>query len=146
MKQAHDESKTIKKARIQLGKMIQKLRDKRGFSLRELARQVDIPPSNLKYIEDGVNAPTSDKYLSIVNALSPEHNERQKLDSTYSLIRGTPPPDVCRILCSNKDLNDVIRLIDGVELNPNQIIQIKQLFSSFIHTPSEGETENGKDL
>ncbi len=82
MKQAHDESKTIKKARIQLGKMIQRLRDKRGFSLRKSARQVDIPPSNLKYIEDGVNAPTSDKYLSIVKALLPEQNERQKPDST----------------------------------------------------------------
>lgn len=60
MKQAHDESKTIKKARIQLGKMIHRLSDKRGFSLRKSARQVDIPPSNLKYIEDGVNAPTSE--------------------------------------------------------------------------------------
>ena len=61
MKQQTKENHNIKAAKTKLGKSIKKLREQKGYSQRELARAVDLPPSNMKYIEDGVNAPSPEK-------------------------------------------------------------------------------------
>ena len=143
MKSATKDSKEIKKAKQKLGKTIRNLREKKEFSLRELARAVDLPPSNMKYIEDGVNAPSPEKYLSIIQSLLPNNKDRDKLDSLYSIVRGTPPPDVCNIICENKGLNDVIRIIDGQTLSINQIEQLKLLVKSFRTDIEKGEKDNG---
>ena len=140
MKQVSKESRSIKTAKANLGKSINKLREQKGYSLRELARAVDLPPSNMKYIEDGVNAPSHEKYLSIIRYLSPDKKARDKIDSLYSTIRGTPPPDICEFMCNNMGLNDAIRIIEGHQLTSEQITQIEQLFISF---KTEGETDNG---
>ena len=143
MKSATKDSKEIKKAKQKLGKTIRNLREKKEFSLRELARAIDLPPSNMKYIEDGVNAPSPDKYLAIIRYLSPDSKKRDDLDTAYSIIRGTPPPDVCNIICENKGLNDVLRIIDGQTLSVNQIKQLKQLVNTFRTETDKGEKENG---
>ena len=143
MKSATRDSNEIKKAKQKLGKMIRKLREKQEFSLRELARAVGLPPSNMKYIEDGVNAPSPDKYLDIIRYLSPDSKKRDELDTTYSIIRGTPPPDVCNIICNNKGLNDVLRIIDSKTLSTNQIEQLKLLVKSFRTDIDKGEKDNG---
>lgn len=143
MKSAEKDSNEIKKAKQKLGKTIRKLREKQEFSLRELARAVDLPPSNMKYIEDGVNTPSPDKYISIIRYLSPDSKKRDELDTSYSIIRGTPPPDVCNIICKNKELNDVLRIIDGQKLNSNQIEQLKVLIKSFRRETEKGEKDNG---
>lgn len=140
MKQQSKENRNIKTAKTKLGKSIQKLRKQQGYSQRELARAVDLSPSNMKYIEDGVNAPSSEKYLSIIQSLLPNNKDRDKLDSLYSIIRGTPPPDICEFMCKNQELNDAIRIINGYELSPDQIALVKQLFTSF---KTEGEAKNG---
>ena len=139
MKSATKDSKEIKKEKQKLGKTIRNLREKKEFSLRELARAVDLPPSNMKYIEDGVNAPSPEKYLSIIRCLLPNYEDRDKLDSLYSIVRGTPPPDVC----DNKGLNDVLRIIDGQTLSINQIEQLKLLVKSFRTDIEKGEKDNG---
>ena len=143
MKSATKDSKEIKKAKQKLGKTIKKLRENKEFSLRELARSVNLPPSNMKYIEDGINAPSPDKYLAIIRYLSPDSKNRDELDTAYSIIRGTPPPDVCNIICKNKGLNDVLRIIDGQTLSANQIEQLKQLIKSFKVEIEKGDKENG---
>lgn len=143
MKSATKDSKEIKKAKQKLGKTIKKLRENKEFSLRELARSVNLPPSNMKYIEDGINAPSPDKYLAIIRYLSPDSKNRDELDTAYSIIRGTPPPDVCNIICENKGLNDVLRIIDGQTLSVNQIEQLKQLIKSFKVEIGKGEKDNG---
>ena len=143
MKSATRDSNKIKKAKQKLGKTIRNLREKKEFSLRELARAVDLPPSNMKYIEDGVNAPSPEKYLSIIQSLLPNNKDRDKLDSLYSIVRGTPPPDVCNIICDNKGLNDVLRIIDGQTLSINQIEQLKLLVKSFRTDIEKGEKDNG---
>ena len=140
MKQQTKENRNIKTTKTKLGKLIQKLREQQGYSQRELARAVDLSPSNMKYIEDGVNAPSPEKYLSIIHSLLPNNKDRDKLDSLYSIIRGTPPPDICEFMCKNQELNDAIRIINGYELSPDQIAQVKQLFTSF---KTEGEAKNG---
>lgn len=143
MKSATKDIKEIKKAKQKLGKTIRNLREKKEFSLRELARAVDLPPSNMKYIEEGVNAPSPEKYLSIIRCLLPNYKDRDKLDSLYSIVRGTPPPDVCNIICDNKGLNDVLRIIDGQTLSINQIEQLKLLVKSFRTDIEKGEKDNG---
>jgi hypothetical protein len=50
--------KDIEKAKSKLGIEIAKSRGK--LSQRKLAQAVGLPPSNMKYIEDGVNAPSHD--------------------------------------------------------------------------------------
>ena len=140
MKQQTKENHNIKAAKTKLGKSIKKLREQKGYSQRELARAVDLSPSNMKYIEDGVNAPSPENYLSIIHSLLPNNKDRDKLDSLYSIIRGTPPPDICEFMCKNQELNDAIRIINGYELSPDQIAQVKQLFTSF---KTEGEAKNG---
>ena len=143
MKQQAKEDRKIKAAKTKLGKSIKKLREQKRYSQRELARLVDLPPSNMKYIEDGVNAPSPEKYLSIIQSLLPNNKDRDKLDSLYSIVRGTPPPDVCNIICENKGLNDVIRIIDGQTLSINQIEQLKLLVKSFRTDIDKGEKDNG---
>ena len=143
MKQQAKEDRKIKAAKTKLGKSIKKLREQKGYSQRELARLVDLHPSNMKYIEDGVNAPSPEKYLSIIQSLLPNNKDRDKLDSLYSIVRGTPPPDVCNIICENKGLNDVLRIIDGKTLSTNQIEQLKLLVKSFRTDIEKGEKDNG---
>ncbi len=143
MKQPTKENRKIKAAKTKLGKSIKKLREQKGYSQRELARAVNLSPSNMKYIEDGVNAPSPEKYLSIIRCLLPNYKDRDKLDSLYSIVRGTPPPDVCNIICDNKGLNDVLRIIDGQTLSINQIEQLKLLVKSFRTDIEKGEKDNG---
>ena len=58
----------ILNAKKELGKLISKSREN-IMSQRKLARGINIPPSNMKYIEDGVNAPTADVYEKILEIL-----------------------------------------------------------------------------
>ncbi len=121
--------KTVERNKKKLGKKICFLRGK--MSQRELAKQIKLSNSNLKYIEDGVNAPTHEVYESIIKALSPSSKERNEMDKLFSSIRKTPPPDVCNIIIRTEGMNDVIRLIDGIPLDNKQLEQVKTLFMSF---------------
>ena len=57
-----DES--IESSKKELGRLIA---DCRGtMSQRNLASLVGLPPSNMKYIEDGVNAPSPEIYAKII--------------------------------------------------------------------------------
>ena len=72
-----------------------------------------------------------------------EFSLRELARAVDSIIRGTPPPDVCNIICKNKELNDVLRIIDGQKLNSNQIEQLKLLIKSFRTETEKGEKDNG---
>lgn len=98
------------KEKIAFGKLISKLRERKDFSLRKLAEAIDLPASNLSYIENGVNFPTAEIYSKIINVLRPKKEEREKLDKLYGQIRKVPPPDICDILLSNTSLYEKIRL------------------------------------
>lgn len=53
----------------ELGQII---RDCRGtLSQSQLAKRVGLPRSNMKYIEDGVNAPTAEVYDRLIKELKP---------------------------------------------------------------------------
>lgn len=146
MKKNAEESAFIKKQKLLLGQAIKAIRtdDERGYvSLRKLEVAVGIPASNIKYIEDGVNAPSPEAYEAIVKELNPTDTERKELDRLYSLIRGTPPPDVCKIICANAELNNSLRVLEDQILTKEQIAEVTALLTTFkIHT-TEGAATNG---
>ena len=146
MKKNAEESAFIQQQKLLLGQAIKAIRtdDERGYvSLRKLEVAVGIPASNIKYIEDGVNAPSPEAYEAIVKELNPTDTERKELDRLYSLIRGTPPPDVCKIICANAELNNSLRVLKDQILTKEQIAEVTALLTTFkIHT-TEGAATNG---
>lgn len=125
--------KALKRNKIELGNLIKEQRASKSnsLSMRKLAEEIGIPPSNLKYIEDGVNAPSPDVYEKIMNVLNFDNSTRDSMDRLYSLIRKTPPPDVCKIIIANSELNNLLRILSGHKLSKEQIKQTKNLFNSF---------------
>lgn len=114
---------------IELGSLI---RDCRGtLSQSQLAKRVGLPRSNMKYIEDGVNAPTAEVYDKLIKELKPDLQARQRMDRLYMAIRKVPPPDICRTITQNKDLVDAMRKLEGCNLTPDQIKSVTALFASF---------------
>ena len=108
------------------------IRDCRGtLSQSQLAKRVGLPRSNMKYIEDGVNAPTAEVYDKLIKELKPDMQTRQRMDRLYMAIRKVPPPDVCRTITQNKDLVDAMRKLEGCNLTPDQIKSVADLFASF---------------
>lgn len=51
-----------KELKEELGQLIKFNRKAKGESQRGLAKAIDLPNSNLKYIEDGINAPSFEIY------------------------------------------------------------------------------------
>ena len=141
MKKSATESVEIIKAKQQLGKKIKNLREsqKETISLRKLADLVNLPPSNMKYIEDGVNAPTAEVYDAIIRNLKPKDKLHAEMDSLYTIIRGTPPPDVCDIVRKNTGMNDALRIVKDQELSTQQIASLKALLTSFKTETVRGE-------
>ena len=86
--------KTIEKHKKKLGKKISDLRGK--MSQRELAKQIGLPNSNLKYIEDGINAPTHEVYAAIIKVLSPGPKDQKEMDRLLSIADsyGTGKADI----------------------------------------------------
>ena len=113
----------------ELGKLIKKCRGEK--SLRSIAKAINLPPSNLKYIEDGVNAPSPETYAKLIETLCPEAIINEKMDATYMTIRNSPPPDVCEVIRKNQGLNDSLRIIKGHELTAEEIQKLNNLLSSF---------------
>lgn len=117
-----------KEQKQKLGAMIALCRGKR--SLREIASAIEIPASNLSYIEKGINAPSPEVYEKIILELSPSDEKRQEMDVLYSCIRDLPPPDVCEILVTNNGLNASLRLLGNKHISNDMLIQINKLFAS----------------
>lgn len=133
--------KTIEKAKKQLGKEIASCRGN-DRSQRNLAGAIGLSPSNMKYIEDGVNAPSFECYLKIIDSLKPPPKKRAKMDKLYTVIRKTPPPDVCNIINANQDIFNVLRMLDGHTITSEQLNEVQNLFSSFINKKPEGDNED----
>lgn len=139
---AKSENNHVEKAKKRLGNLISKCRGT-SMSQRQLAARIGLSPSNMKYIEDGVNCPTADVYSKIVSALKPTSKKRTEMDQAYMIIRNTPPPDVCDRVRKDPLLMNAIRTMDGAPLTESQAQQIKTLFASFALENSKGEQHNG---
>ena len=113
------------------------------MSQRQLAAAVGLSPSNMKYIEDGINCPTADVYSRLISILNPSPKKRAELDQAYIIIRNTPPPDVCDRVKKDPHLMNIIRAMDDALLTESQAHQIMVLLSSFASENSKGEQSNG---
>lgn len=139
---AKTENVDVVKAKKKLGALIAKCRGS-NISQRKLAAAVGLSPSNMKYIEDGINSPTADVYSRIITVLKPSQKKRTELDQTYMIIRNTPPPDVCDRVKKDPHLMNVIRAMDDALLTEAQAQQIMALLGSFTSENSKGEHSNG---
>ena len=113
------------------------------MSQRQLAAAVGLSPSNMKYIEDGINCPTADVYSRIISVLNPLKKKHDELDQAYMIIRNTPPPDVCNRVKNDPHLMNVIRAMDDALLTESQAQQIMALLGSFASENIKGEQSNG---
>lgn len=98
-----------KELKEELGQLIKFNRKAKGESQRGLAKAIDLPNSNLKYIGDGMNAPSPEVYKNIILLLKPNDEDRGRMDYLYSQIRGTPPPDICEFIIENDEVFESIR-------------------------------------
>lgn len=101
------------------------------MSQSKLAQKIGLPRSNMKYIEDGVNAPTAEVYGRLIKELSPEPEVKARMDQLYMQIRKTPPPDVCATLLQNKALICALQQMSGITMTKEQIDKTTDLFASF---------------
>ncbi len=146
MKNSTGDTVQIKVAKVELGNLIHDLHDPpsgKTLSLRKVAKAVGISAPNLTQIENGVYAPGPEIYDAIIDFFKPDEDYRRKMDDQYSIIRGTPPPDVCKIICANQGLNNSLRVLENQTLTDEQIAEVTALLTSFkIHT-KEGAASNG---
>ena len=127
MKTENEDKKQLK---VELGKLIKSNREAKDYSQRGLAKVIDLPNSNLKYIEDGINAPSPEVYKNIILQLNPNDKDRDKMDYLYSQIRGTPPPDICEFMIENDEVFNAIRK-NKYKLTRTQTGQLNKLLESF---------------
>lgn len=146
MKELQEETEQIKAAKVALGKLIRELHDSpegKTLSLRKAAKAVGISAPNMTQIENGVYTPSPGVYNAIIDFFKPDNGYRRQMDHQYSIIRGTPPPDVCKIICANAELNNSLRVLEDQTLTKEQIAEVTALLTSFkIHT-TEGAATNG---
>ena len=126
--------KTIKNKK-ELGQLIRNCRG--SLSQSQLAARVGLSRSNMKYIEDGVNAPTAAIYYKLVRELDPDPNTHKQMDHLYMEIRNVPPPDVSNVFIRNEELVNAFRKIENVDLRSDQIDKLASLFDSFINESKE---------
>lgn len=119
-----------KRAIKELGKLIVKCRENK-LSQSKLAEKVGLPRSNMKYIEDGINAPTAQVYEKLVEVLSPDKKTQIKMDNLYMTIRKVPPPGICKTIIGNEKLVDALRLLDNCNLTDEQTTALAGLIESF---------------
>lgn len=120
-----------KKEKQQLGSFIAENRKRKNISLRQFAKLIDLPPSNLSYIEKGINVPTAEIYQKIISILNPDRKNIYNMDGLYSAIRKCPPPDICYIFMENNELVEKIRKLSNLKLTTDQLKSIDNLFSTF---------------
>ena len=99
--------------------------------MRNVAAAVGLSPSNLKYIEDGVNAPSPKIYAELMHELEPKGKIKKDIERTYMLIREAPPPDVCKVIIDNENLNNSLRILEGHTLTTEQLKELNALLDSF---------------
>lgn len=117
-----------------LGKLISKLRSEKKLSLRKFAVAVGLSPSNITYIEKGINIPTAEVYEKILKELKPEVEDKNEMDKLFCTVRKIPTPEVCQVILNNYELGERIKTIGDIVLTTEQLNMVEELFKSFSNT------------
>ena len=67
-----------------------------------------------------------------MQVLEPQGKIKKDIERAYMLIREAPPPDVCKVIIDNENLNDSLRILEGHTLTPQQLQELNALIDSFI--------------
>lgn len=114
-----------------LGKLIFNLRNQKGITLRKFANSINLHPSNMSYIERGINIPTSEVYQKILEKLDPNIKIKKEMDMLFCKIRKIPTPEVCQVILNNYQLGERIKSIGDKILTKEQLNLVEELFKSF---------------
>ena len=95
------------KSKQRLGKKIKNQRDKINFSQRKLAMDCGITPQSLSDIEKGINFPSVDVFMKLVNVA--RFGDKEKMYDLYGALKGTAPPDILEFLTNNEEIVGEIR-------------------------------------
>ena len=79
-----------------LGKWIKQSRESKHpyLSQRQLALAVDITNASLSSIESGMNFPSEDVFLKLLDQLQPPARRRDEMLRLFAEAKGTAPPDI----------------------------------------------------
>lgn len=117
-----------------LGKLISKLRSEKNLSLRKFADAVGLSPSNMTYIEKGINIPTAEVYEKIIKELKPKTEDKIEMDKLFCKVRKIPTPEVCQVILNNYELGERIKAIGDTILTTEQLTLVEEIFKSFGNT------------
>jgi len=103
-----------------LGKWIKQLREKKRpyLSQRQLALAVDITNASLSSIESGMNFPSEEVFLKLLDQLQPSPERRNEMLRLFAEAKGTTPPDINAQLREKPQLWGVVREL--IEINPTE--------------------------
>ena len=90
-----------------LGEQIKTQREKQGLSQRGLAIDCEITPQSLSDIEKGINLPSIEVFMRLVDRVN--FDDREKIYNLYGELKDTVPPDVLRYLIDNKEIVTELR-------------------------------------
>lgn len=100
-------------------------------SQRYVASCLGVSNPTLKYFEDGVNVPSLEHYKSLIQFFKDNNVSNDivnSIEEKYYDLKGVPSTDVSSVLDKNPKLSTVIKQLDGLSLNDNQLQQISDLF------------------
>jgi len=96
------------KNKQKLGKQIKKQREKIKLSQRKLAIACGITPQALSDIENGINLPSVNVFMKLIDAAN--FDDKEKMYNLYGDIKETAPPDILKFLTNNESFVTEIRL------------------------------------
>lgn len=100
-------------------------------SQRYVAGCLGVSNPTLKYFEDGVNVPSLEHYKSLIQFFKDNNVSNDivnSIEEKYYDLKGVPSTDVSSVLDKNPKLSTVIKQLDGLSLNDNQLQKISDLF------------------
>ena len=115
---------------FEFGKYLRSVRQAKGISIRQLAKEVDKTPTYLSDIENGHNKPPEKELLeTIIQKLNLDNSPKVKaaLFDLAAKERNDIPADVKDYIMSNQTLLEIIRI---AKENPNN----KQFWSNIAQT------------
>lgn len=115
---------------FEFGKYLRSVRQAKGISIRQLAKEVDKTPTYLSDIENGHNKPPEKELLeTIIQKLNLDDSPKVKatLFDLAAKERNDIPADVKDYIMSNQTLLEIIRIAKD---NPNN----KQFWSNIAQT------------
>ena len=109
-----------------LGKWIKQSRESKHpyLSQRQLALAVDITNASLSSIESGMNFPSEDVFLKLLDQLQPPARRRDEMLRLFAEAKGTAPPDINARLREKPQLWNIVRQLIEADPTEEQMAQI----------------------